>query len=135
MSEADPPRRVPPEELAPRYGVGRLTRHVLVCCGPACCTAAEGTRTWGAMKRAVAAINVDGGGPRVFRTRCECLRMCDQGPIAVVYPEGVWYKRVTPEAAGRIAAEHLACGRPVTELTFAQDDLSNAEREPDNDQE
>ena len=132
---ADPPdetdqtpfvRRASPEEVAPRYGVGRLARHVLVCAGPACCDADVGARVWGVFKRRLARLNLTGGdgGPGVFRTRCECLRMCADGPIVVVYPEGAWYRDVTVEAAERIIREHLVGGRVVEDLLFARDTLA-----------
>lgn len=117
-------RVAPPEEVAPRFSVGKLSRHVLVCAGPSCCDTDIGAQTWGVFKRAAARLQLEGKAP-VFRTLCKCLRMCGHGPIVVVYPEGVWYSRVTPEAAEQIVREHLEGGRVVEELVFARDSLGD----------
>ena len=66
-----------------------------------------------------------------YRTKVKCLRICTQGPVALVYPEGAWYRHVTPENAERIIQEHVIGGRVVDELCFARNPLFVAEQEPD----
>ena len=116
-------RRVPPAELAPRLGIGRLTHHVLLCDGPACCEAREGQLAWGQLKRDAARVNATVADRQVFVTRCDCLKLCDRGPIAVVYPDGVWYERASTDVIRRLIEEHVLGGEPVKDHAFAFDPL------------
>jgi (2Fe-2S) ferredoxin len=101
-----------------KAGLPTARRHLFLCAGPRCCAEAEGLATWGHLKEAVR-----GQALPVMRTKAACLRMCEQGPWLVVYPDGVWYSHVTPDRFDRIRREHLEGGVPVAEWVRAVNPL------------
>lgn len=108
------------------YGVGRIGRHILLCADqtePKCAPKERTLEAWNFLKRRLQDLGLTSGGRIVYRTKANCLRMCEQGPIAVVYPEGTWYHSATPEVLERIIQEHLIGGVPVAAYAFATNPL------------
>lgn len=108
---------------AEKRGVGTYERHILLCIGPDCCTVEEGAAAWGRLKKRVAELNGSADAGRVYRTKVGCLRVCDQGPVAVVYPEGTWYGDLGPANLDRVIDEDLAQGREVAALVIGHNPL------------
>ena len=139
------------ELIASALSIGRVRRHICLCAGqstPRCSSSERSSEVWTHLKRRLKRLGLASAPPKwqgdpgvepvadspgegtVLRTKVDCLRICEQGPIAVVYPEGAWYRAVDEEAIDQIIEEHLIGGRIVEEHLIALGPLPGGRRQP-----
>jgi (2Fe-2S) ferredoxin len=118
-------------KVAATLFIGEYRRHVFLCTGDKCCTSDIGLAAWEVLKSELKNRNLSlSAGPlATYRTKVTCLRVCSDGPILVVYPDGTYYHGMTADRIPRFVEEHLVGGRPIEEWVFARNPLPN-ESEP-----
>ena len=136
------------EKIASAMSIGGIQRHIFLCAeqkSPRCASYEDSSAAWKELKRLTKADDlatpppgwrgdhsvepgdVEPGQGTVLRSKVDCLRVCEQGPIAVVYPDGTWYHSAAGPVLERIVNEHVIGGAPVEEYVFARDSLGAAD--------
>ena len=133
--------------IADALSIGKLERHIFLCAQqtvPRCASYQETSETWGYIKKRLKELGLASAPPgwqgkdveheapkhlpgtgSVLRNKVDCLRICEKGPIAVIYPDGVWYHSVTPDVAEQIIQQHIIGGKVVDAYVFARDPLKS----------
>lgn len=129
-------------DIAEALSIPRARRHIFLCAdqtNPKCAPREETHELWVHLKARLKKLGitsappawqgtedyspVEPGNGTVLRSKVDCLRICEQGCVAVVYPEGTWYANLDREKLDRVIDEHLVGGRPVEDLIFTRGDL------------
>jgi (2Fe-2S) ferredoxin len=134
------------ESIANALSVSNAQRHIFLCAdqsNPRCASREYTNELWRHLKSRLKELDIASAPPKwqgdmdqdpatiepgngtVLRTKADCLRICEQGAIAVVYPEGTWYARLDINRLDRVIDEHLSRGKPVEDLVFAVGELSS----------
>jgi (2Fe-2S) ferredoxin len=133
------------QAIVDAQAIGDVQHHIFLCANqtnPKCAPREETNELWSHLKSRLKKLGltsapptwhgspeadatpVEAGDGTVLRSKVDCLRICEQGPICVIYPEGTWYSKLTIEKLDQIIDSHLAEGRPIDDLVFAVGDLT-----------
>ncbi len=107
----------------------QISHHLLLCASPQkalCCNPENGINSWERLKRILKELNLeDPQRPEgmVLRSKVDCLRVCNEGPILLIWPDGIWYEKVSPDLIEQIIKQHIIGGVPIKQFICKQTPL------------